>query len=267
VAKHHRIWWQGLPRSLPMSNVIVQPRNRGTANGLLLSLLHILERDPQAQVLVLPSDHHVRDERTLARSLAIAIDQVRSRPTQSLLVGFEPQEPDPELGYIVPGLDDNHAARPVQQFVEKPPPARARRIIEQGGLWNAFIISAKVDSLLTLFRQRVPEIVDEMQAAVRSDLTHDVDSATEELYEGLPTIDFSRNILEGQESQLRVLPVPDCGWSDLGTPVRVETVLRRLPRISAASTEQLDWSYLSLAAQWQQQAPIPVSNFMRSGAK
>jgi len=48
---------------------------------------------------------------------------------------------------------------------------------------------------------------------------------------------------------LRVLTVPNCGWSDLGTPSRVEKVLRHSVSISVAQMEHLDWSYLSLAAQ------------------
>jgi hypothetical protein len=59
-------------------------------------------------------------------------------------------------------------------------------------------------------------------------------------------LDFSRDILEGNEPNLRVIKVPPCGWSDLGTPVRVGETLRRSerePRSSDSST------YVNLAAQ------------------
>ena len=85
------------------SNVIVQPENRGTANGILLAFLHIAERDPSAQIVVLPSDHHMQDEPTLAESLRWALAHLRVGPHQVLLLGIDPEEPDPELGYIVPG--------------------------------------------------------------------------------------------------------------------------------------------------------------------
>jgi mannose-1-phosphate guanylyltransferase len=236
-----------------MSNVVVQPANRGTANGILLPLLHILERDVHAQILVLPSDHHVRDERALSRSLSCAIDQINARPEYCVLIGIEPKEADPELGYIVPGANDGSGALPVKQFVEKPSVGRARRIIDQGGLWNAFIIATSAQSLLKLFRRCIPDITEQMHAAVKQDLARDESGATEALYDRLPTVDFSRDILEGQESYLRVLPVPDCGWSDLGTPVRVETLLRQLPHAHASESDRLDWSYLSLAAQYEHQ--------------
>ena len=66
VAEQHRHWWQPALTPAEHANVIVQPRNRGTANGILLPLLHIMRRDPQARVVLLPSDHYVDDEAVLA---------------------------------------------------------------------------------------------------------------------------------------------------------------------------------------------------------
>ena len=69
VAQQHREWWTHALRDMPRENVIVQPRNKGTAIGVLYSLLHILARDPDARVLLLPADHYVRDEAVLRHSL------------------------------------------------------------------------------------------------------------------------------------------------------------------------------------------------------
>ena len=69
VAEQHRRFWLGHLDSVRADNVIVQPRNRGTAHGILLPLLRILEVDPAARILVLPSDHYVRDEAQLAFAL------------------------------------------------------------------------------------------------------------------------------------------------------------------------------------------------------
>ena len=90
VAEQHRRWWQGPLWSLPSQNIIVQPENRGTAAGLLLPLLHIEARDPQARVVVLPSDHYVRDEATLARSLRNATAKIRSERDEHLPARHRP---------------------------------------------------------------------------------------------------------------------------------------------------------------------------------
>jgi len=59
VARQHQRLWQRELSDLAPENLLVQPQNKGTAAGLLLPLLDILRRDPQATILVLPSDHFV----------------------------------------------------------------------------------------------------------------------------------------------------------------------------------------------------------------
>src|SRR6202790_4239075 len=61
VAAQHRRWWEPMLSKMTRPNIIVQPSNRGTGNGVLLPLLHILARDPGAHIVLLPSDHYVRE--------------------------------------------------------------------------------------------------------------------------------------------------------------------------------------------------------------
>jgi hypothetical protein len=82
---------------------------------------------------------------------------------------------------------------------------------------------------LTLFERRYPKIVKEMRFIVAL-LGRDLSAAATptDWYERLPHIDFSRDVLEVFSSSLRLMRVPACGWSDLGTPKRVAQTLRRL---------------------------------------
>lgn len=257
VANQHWIWWQAVAHGLPFGNIIVQPSNCGTANGILLSLLHILARDPDAHILILPSDHYVREERILGAALEEAMRQLRLHPRELLLLGFSPQEPDAELGYILPRTDASGNTLGVDRFVEKPSLAGARQIIEQGGLWNGFIMAAKARGLLALYRERRPELLEQMRTCVQQALLGDRDSLTR-LYARLPTVDFSRDILQGQEAKLRVLPVANCGWNDLGTVGRVEHVLRQSPRLARGPFEQRD-GFLDLSTQYEllRRRPMP----------
>ena len=252
VSADHRRWWGEQLECLYTDNIFVQPRNRGTANGILFPVLTILQRDPDARILLLPSDHHVRNESTLAESISVAVARSRPPSPEIVLLGMEPREPDPELGYIVPGRDRGGGYQEVERFVEKPPPPLARQLIDGGALWNAFIIAADASALLKLFERRSPDIVEALSAIISvpsSDLSRE--QRLFELYETLPGLDFSRHILQGLEPHLRLLPVPECGWSDLGTPRRVAAVLRELgddrsPRVSRGIEKAV---YLSLAAQ------------------
>jgi hypothetical protein len=68
VAAGHNGWWEVPLWAQPVRNTIAQPVDRGTAIGVLLPLLHILGRDPAARILILPSDHRVREERILTQA-------------------------------------------------------------------------------------------------------------------------------------------------------------------------------------------------------
>lgn len=229
VSEHHKLWWQALDLRIPAENVIRQPLNRGTANGILLPLLKILQRDPDAGLLVLPSDHFVRNEAVLASSLRAAMFSVRRQPDQIVMLGISPDEADPELGYIM--AEDAVASnlRSVSEFVEKPSIATARALIARGGVWNSFIFAAHGATLLQAFEERSPDVVEEMRQIVSSPGQSAQPDELAEFYERAPVLDFSREILQRSPTLLRVLTVPACGWSDLGTPRRVTETLSRFP--------------------------------------
>lgn len=253
VAQQHHRWWSNIPAltALSQPNLIVQPSNRGTAIGILYSLVHILSQDPEAQVLLLPSDHYVAHEFILERSLAAAMEHVSRCPDQPVLLGLHPEEPDSELGYIVPGEPTRFGGRNVARFVEKPELPVAAQIVRAGGLWNTFIIAASARALLNLYLPRFAPTVMEMQVIVGSALQHKSAGgwpAIVDMYTRMPDLDFSRDLLEGREASLSVLPVPACGWSDLGTPHRVGEILRKLPGERTAEPVVDLSGYINLAA-------------------
>lgn len=252
VASQHRHWWQSPLSSVAEDNVFVQPENRGTANGILWPLLHIIQRDAEARVVLLPSDHHIEDEPLLVDSIRQALTQIEVHSDAVHLLGIEPDSPDTELGYIIAGHDDGHVSYTVNRFVEKPSIIQAKELLRTGALWNAFIIVAKARALVDLFLARVPEVVNDMNHLVPASLRGQLSrSALDELYARLPNIDFSKHILQGQESQLRVLAVPSCGWSDLGTPRRVMSVLQRDSKAYRSTMKELEttpYACLSVAS-------------------
>jgi mannose-1-phosphate guanylyltransferase len=234
VARSHKYYWKSTLSSLPAGNVFIQPHNCGTANGLLLGVLRILQRDPVARIVVLPADHYVCDEKSLTGSVRAAA-AVLSRDREGilceriLLVGIAPDSAEPGIGYIVPGAPAGDGVNHVAQLVEKPTTSVARDLIARGSVWNSFILAAHGTSVIAHIRERHPEIVDGMRAAIAHDVYH-VEGSREldEYYEHLPTVDFLRAILQGAESALCVFPAPACGWTNLDTPRQVSNALHRL---------------------------------------
>ena len=226
VAEQHARWWRAPLAALPRANVIVQPRNCGTAVGLLLPLLHVLERDSQARIAVLPSDHYVRDEDVLAEALERSLAALREPRHGVVLLGMAPDEADPELGYIEPEPGTQEVL-PIARFVEKPRACDAEALIEHGALWNSFIVAARGAALARLFTRHDAGLVSRLHAAVRRDAhNYGGASAISSLYRTLPHVDFSRDVLQHCVASLAVARVPPCGWTDLGTPERLGRTLR-----------------------------------------
>jgi mannose-1-phosphate guanylyltransferase len=248
VAAQHRQWWASMLGYLRPRNVIVQPHNRGTAHGILLPLVRIAEMDPDATVVLLPADHHLRNEEIMVESLRDAAELASTQPESIYLLGIEPEEADAELGYVLPASRSRRGPAAVLRFIEKPQQARARALIDQGALWNSFIMAASVRALLNLFDATFETARNAMQTLEGGQL--------DEAYQHLRPVDFSRDVLSGNESALRVLPVPQCGWSDLGTASRVESTLRRLKHDAVAPAMRPYFpTHLILAEQCSRQPP------------
>lgn len=243
VADQHRCYWHRALWTLPSRNVIVQPRNCGTAIGILLCVLTILERDPFARIVFLPADHYVCDESVLAGSLREAATLLTYNPDGLTFIGIEPEEADPGFGYILPGGKLTDGTRLVNRFIEKPEMEIAQQLVANGALCNTFIFATRGPVLLEMLRVRISDVVAQMEAV----MAHDSRLATrmtalQGLYGRLPSIDFSHVVVNGAEFELRVITAPACGWNDLGTPERVADTLecltrRRLER--AVSTERI----------------------------
>src|SRR3984885_10002226 len=152
VAGQHRQWWaDGTLDDLPDSNIFVQPSNRGTAHGVLLPLVKIAARDPNAIVVLLPADHYFRNESTIAASLSRATVLATENSDAIHLLGVEPDAAVPELGFLLPSPKARCRLRKNVRLVAKTQAAQDRRLIELGVLWNFFIIAASVRTLLSLY--------------------------------------------------------------------------------------------------------------------
>ena len=233
VASDHRDWWRRDLGGISDGNILVQPANRGTAVAILHALLHILRRDDDAMVVVHPCDHGVEQEAPLLEALDQAIRTASRSRHDLVMLGAVPGHPETEYGWILP---ETGAAvvRRVRGFVEKPPIGVAARLLDQGALWNTFLFASSGRALLGLFRRSLPRLVGSYlgrmpPAGWRAD-------SLARLYDSLPVLDFSRDVLERSIERLRVAQMRASGWTDLGTPARLESWLaRRRPVPSPAS--------------------------------
>ncbi len=212
------------PRRWQAGTVVAQPLDRGTAAGVLLAISPVLEADPEAIVLLTPSDHGVADVRQFHESITAGADLVHRGVVEAVVFGATPTTACPDYGWIVPGAIVPNAAglhaRRVQRFVEKPPAEEASWLAETGGLWSTMVTVARASTLRRLFALHLPELASIFYTYRRLP-AGDRASFLAERYSTLTAADFSRDVL-GRVRRLAVHVWPaSMGWADLGTPQRL----------------------------------------------
>ena len=218
VASQHRPWWMDALSDQPAENVVVQPSDRGTATGVLLPLLHVYLADRRAIVALLPCDQYVEDEARLRGTFDLAF-ALAEESRRIVLLGVTAERADPNLGWILADGPEQNGARRVASFFEKPGPTLARFLYRRNAAWSSFMLVTRADVLLSVYERLVPRLLALLARAVRDG---EPDSDTlDSIYAALPYYDFSRDLLQGAAQQLRLLMIPPCGWTDLGTPARV----------------------------------------------
>jgi mannose-1-phosphate guanylyltransferase len=208
----------------PGVEIVAQPRNLGTAVGVLLPLTHVLARDPDARVAIFPSDHHIRREVPFVDAVRRALRAALEAPSGTALVGAAAESAATDLGWIVPDRkirpNDARSAR-VVRFVEKPPEAAAMRLLAAGALWNTLVIAAEGRGLWELASRQVPHVAEGFERYRHAVRGPKASMSMRELYGRLPSADISRDVLQRSPYELAVVSLIDAGWSDLGTPARL----------------------------------------------
>lgn len=213
----------------PAKNIIVQPLNRETAPGILLPLAHISQRDPFATVAIFPSDHCILDEASFMEAVATATSEVRHFVREIILLGTTPTGLDEGYGWMEPGAAEHgRRTRTVCRFWEKPHQQKALELLEHGAVWNTFVCVAQASALWEMTRQAAPELERDF-ALIRHMLsTPQATFMTERVYHLMAPVNFSSGICQKLPSRLRMLSVPEVGWSDWGSPERICETLQQL---------------------------------------
>lgn len=216
----------------PSENILVQPCDRGTANGILLPLLHIYHRDPNAIVAIFPADHFILGENVFMQYVAHAFKFVGTHQSSIILLGISPSKVEPEYGWIEKGeaVDNpwNVKIHRVSKFWEKPDRLTADTLFNNKCLWNTLVMIGKVSTLLSQFQKIVPEIFDQLYHTISLYNPLERESILNEIYPLLPSINFSKAILESCTDQLCVMEVSDTDWSDWGDEPRILMDIERL---------------------------------------
>ena len=200
-----------MDRGLKVQGLIEEPGRRDTGPAILLAVLTILRKDPQAQIMFLPSDPYIPSEDYHAFSLVLKdVMEAVDAEDKLVLLGKKPDYPATGFGYIEYQTSaQNSKAKPIARFHEKPVLEIASQYVKQENmLWNMGMFAGKAAVFGKLFEKHAPEMYRNIQAYL--------DGSFDYMEAEKKSVDFAIMEPASLDKQLLVLPVDSFSWKDVG---------------------------------------------------
>lgn len=205
---------------VPKSQILGEPLGRNTAPSIAWAAAQIQAIDPEATVLVLPSDHLIKKEKRFRGLVENALDALEKQGG-FYTFGIVPTHAETGYGYI----QREKASSPsgvmgIRKFIEKPPVEQAELMLDEGGYyWNSGMFLFGVNDLLAALHVHLPELYQGVQEIVADP------SRLATIFPELPQISIDHGIMEKVHNAY-VLEA-NIGWDDVGT---FAALARHLPR-------------------------------------
>ena len=196
---------------------VLEPFGRHTAAAVAIAALLAFEIQPQTPMLILPSDHAIRNNDAFLQAVHLTTPLVQDGYIATF--GIQPTGLNTHYGYIEKGaeISEHEFAQRIRSFVEKPDETKAAAMLETGNFyWNSGIVMATAETLLDEFTRFAPDVL----SACRDTLAHSPEQEniihlSPEFFEKVPRIAFDVAVLEKTQKAV-VLPAA-FDWSDVGS--------------------------------------------------
>ena len=196
--------------------IMLETEGRNTAPAAAVAALMIAGDDPAGVIVLLPSDHVVRDTEAFAEAVALAADAARQ--SHIVTFGMAPSGPETGYGYVHRGvaLEAVDGVHRVQRFVEKPDAATAQVYLDDGGYyWNSGMFVFRADVLLEDMRVHAPDVLAAAKDALaRSRRDADFVRLDADAFRNAPNISIDYALME-KTDRAAIVPC-SIGWSDVG---------------------------------------------------
>ncbi|CUS97556.1 mannose-1-phosphate guanylyltransferase [Candidatus Kryptobacter tengchongensis] len=210
---------QVLPK-FPIQNIILEPLSKNTAPCIGLASLFIKRHQPDAVMVVLPSDHLITDVEKFLNTLKIGIESAYE--TMGLItIGIQPTYPSTGYGYIQFIEDDESemskkGVYKVKTFAEKPDLETAQKFLDSGDfLWNSGMFIWRVDVILDEIKTHLPDIYEELMKIDEAIGRDDFKTVLEQSYGKMRAISIDYGVMEKTDRAYVIKA--SFGWSDVGS--------------------------------------------------
>lgn len=199
--------------------VILEPYRRNTAPCIAYACFKIKAKNPNAVIVVAPSDHYIEKEDMFVEIIGKGLEITETNP-YLLTIGIRPTSPNTGYGYIQydedNALSQNHSVYSVKTFTEKPELEMAKSFLESGDfLWNAGIFICSLSTINAAFKQHLPDIYDLFRQGEGLYNTPQEEDFIDRTYQVCRKISIDYGIMEKAENIW--VYAANFGWSDLGT--------------------------------------------------
>ncbi|WP_339876661.1 mannose-1-phosphate guanylyltransferase [Olleya marilimosa] len=212
--KYNNLVLEQLPE-VTQRQVVLEPAMRNTAPCILYASLKIQKENPDAIMIVAPSDHWIEDEVAFTTNVKQAFEYCQENDALMTL-GIKPTFPNTGYGYIEGGNASEDNISTVVQFREKPNYETAKQFLAQGNfLWNAGIFMWSATSVIKAFQTNQPQLFDLFNTGMATYNTEFEDDFIRDNYPKAENISVDYAIME---SSTNVFVIPATfDWNDLGT--------------------------------------------------
>ncbi|MNW44195.1 Alginate biosynthesis protein AlgA [compost metagenome] len=212
--------------SLPLENIIIEPVGRNTAPCVGLASIIIEEKFPDSSMIVLPSDHIIKNQDEFVSILKAAVE-VSKQDDNLVTLGITPTYPETGYGYIESSDQtieiDNHIAHKVNQFVEKPDEARAKMYVDAGNYyWNSGIFVWRLPIIRNYIRTLMPQMHDLLESMKSSFANNPRNEVIKSEFPKMPDQSIDYGIME-KANNIYVIPCV-LGWDDVGSWTALERI-------------------------------------------
>lgn len=209
---------------LPKKNIIVEPEGRNTTPCIALSALVIQRYYKDANMIVLPSDHLIKDEEEFRSIVNAANDFISENDEAIITLGMNPTRPEIGYGYIKYNdkvqKSNGHRIIKVDKFVEKPNEEKAKEYLRNGSyLWNGGMFVWSINNIINQIKEYSPntyEAIHEIEEVQEEALQQLIN----EKYAGTESISIDYSVLE-KANDIYVIP-SNIGWDDIGSWIAIE---------------------------------------------
>lgn len=200
---------------LTEQQILLEPIRRNTAPAIAFATSHIEAINPDANIVVAPSDHLILKEDQFVADINKGLDFVGSHPVL-LTLGIKPSRPETGYGYIQVSKESEAGIHKVKTFTEKPNREIAEMFMASGEfVWNSGIFLWNARTIMDAFKKYLPDIYGKFTDGMQYFNTPHEKEFIDKTFPFCPNISIDYGILEKADNVF--VNVSDFGWSDLGT--------------------------------------------------